>query len=84
MAELFNARFKRIFTGSWLALLFICLYLMFRDTPERIGICTSCCSAAGEKICKPNVTEQMCREYNQRNVDGMRWEFVEKGNGKCP
>jgi hypothetical protein len=83
MAENFSPQYKRLFVTLWVALIVTCVYLIFRKAPERIGVCESCCTMSGEKICKPNYSESVCREYNRRKVEGRNWSFVETKQGRC-
>ena len=63
--------------------LLLILSLLFSCKDEvKSGICTACCDAAGNQICKGG-TSEMCADYNKRKVDGHDWTFSE-GINVCP
>lgn len=59
-------------------------YFSIQRDRGKVGACVSCCTAAGAKICKPNFSKELCKEYNSRNVEGRRWQFIVTVDGKCP
>ena len=63
--------------------LLLILPLLFSCKEEvKSGMCTACCDADGNIICKGS-TSEMCADYNKRKVDGHDWTFSE-GIVMCP
>lgn len=59
-----------------IALIILSLSISCKEE-EKNGLCTACCDANGDKICKPNFTNKMCADYNKDRVDGHEWIFIE-------
>ena len=67
---------SKLFLLLILSLLFSC------KEEEKSGVCTACCDAIGNSLCKGNFTNEMCADYNKRKVDGYDWTFSE-GSTVC-
>ena len=42
---------------------------------EQRGVCIACCDSNGDEICKGDVTEKECSEFNKNRLDGYEWSF---------
>lgn len=84
MLEMVNTPLKKMAIGILIAIVFGSVYFTIRNNDNKMGACLSCCTVTGTKVCKPNFSRALCREYNQRGVEGRSWEFVESPQGKCP
>ena len=58
--------------------LFIVLYFTIScKEDERRGVCKACCDSNGKEVCKGDVTDKMCAEFNKNRLDGYEWTFSE-------
>ncbi len=54
----------------------LCLAISCKEE-ERRGVCTACCDPDGKEVCRGEVTDKMCAEFNKNKLDGHEWTFSE-------